>query len=90
MSERWLKLQLLYKIPTVQWGKDTEPNANNPSKDIKFPISFSTVYIALAANSHTSSPDYYGCGVSSLSTTGFTYYAGTYGSNNIYWVAIGK
>lgn len=73
-----------------QWGKDAEPSANNPSKAIKFPISFSTVYTALAANSHSGSPDYYGCGVNSLSTTGFTYSAGTYGGNAIYWIAIGK
>lgn len=76
----------------IQWGQDTEPGSNNPSKNITFPIKFTSVFTALTCNSYSygnGDPDYYGAGVSSLTVSGFTYNSGTYGGKIIYWIALG-
>jgi len=77
----------------IQWGQDTEPDTNNPRKDITFPIEFTSVFTAIACNSYNSHEDgdgdFCGASVLSLTVSGFTYNSGTYGGKIIYWIALG-
>ena len=85
----WVKLGGMIPL-IIQGGTFKEPDTNNPTIKVNFPISFPTAcHVVIAESSFVGDAKFFGTSVTAVYQNSFKYSSGSYGGNTVRSIAFG-